>query len=209
MKSALTEKTLTPELVDQALALSAAAGWNQIAADWRLMLRHGWAVGLAPPGGAVIATALTLALQPRLAWISMVLVDGAWRRRGIGTRLLQRCLEHLRDDGVVAGLDATEAGRLVYRPLGFEETYLISRLGLGAVHAVDASVPAGLSIAPIGEPDLAPLAAWDAGRSCFERAAILADLRRRLPEAAWIARGGARIVGYVLGRDRRPTAPPG
>jgi ribosomal protein S18 acetylase RimI-like enzyme len=206
MMPVLTEKPLTADLVDQALDLSAAAGWNQVAADWRLMLGQGWGVGLAPPGRALVGTALTVTLQPRLAWISMVLVDGAWRRRGVGTRLLQRCIAHLREDGLVAGLDATEAGRLVYRPLGFETTYFISRLRLEAIDAVDAPVPAGLSIEPIAAADLPALAAWDSARSGFARAAILSDLHRRLPASAWIARDGARIAGYVLGRDGRLTA---
>lgn len=184
--------------------LSEVVGWNQVEADWRIMLANGWAVGAAPSDDQpVIATALTVPLGARLAWISMVLVDPAWRRRGLGTRLLRRCIAELRGQGVIAGLDATPAGRLVYLPLGFVGLYDIDRLGLPADATITASPPAGITLQALTAGDLDAVARWDEARTGMDRAYLLAHLRERLPAAAWLARRGGAIAGYALGRDGR------
>ena len=203
MTGALRERALTPADLPAALRLSMQAGWNQIEADWRVMLGGGWAIGLAAP--ELIATALTVPLGERLAWISMVLVDQAWRRRGLGTRLLTRCITALSGHGGVAGLDATPAGRLVYAPLGFQPLYGISRVAIAPSAGLGAELPRAVVLRPLAAADLAGLAEWDAARSGMRRAHLLADLRRRLPEAAWLATRAGAIAGFVLGRDGRLT----
>jgi GNAT superfamily N-acetyltransferase len=196
-----TQRPLGLADLPAALRLSEQAGWNQVADDWRLMLRDDAAIGLdAPP---VIAPALTVPLGARLAWISMVLVDAAWRRQGLGTRLLRRCIADLSARGVIAGLDATPAGRLVYAPLGFQPLYGLSRLIVEPVAALDAPPPPGVTLRPVAASDIAPLAAWDEARTFMQRGALLADLQRRLPEAAWLALRDGALVGCVLGRDGR------
>src|SRR5579863_1387565 len=104
IQAGIHERALGPDDVGAAAALNAAVGWNQVAADWRMMLAHGHAFGLVPNdparGPALVATALTVTLGERLAWISMVLVDPGWRRQGFGTRLLKRCIAALAETGV-------------------------------------------------------------------------------------------------------------
>lgn len=200
MSGAPAERALGRDDLAAALRLSEQAGWNQVADDWRLMLDEGWAIGLdAPP---VIATALTVPLGARLAWISMVLVDQAWRRRGLGTRLLRRCIAELSAHGVIAGLDATPAGRLVYAPLGFQPLYGLSRLFIDRA-VLDAAPPPGVTLRPLAASDVAALADWDHARTGMRRAALLADLQRRLPAAAWLALRDGALAGCVLGRDGR------
>ena len=99
-------------------ALVAEAGWNQVAADWRIFLDFGTAYAVRS-GGRVIATAATLPYGGRCAWISMVLVSAEHRRRGLATRLLHRCISDITASGLVPVLDATPAGAKVYAPLGF------------------------------------------------------------------------------------------
>ncbi|HEX2337343.1 MAG TPA: GNAT family N-acetyltransferase, partial [Hyphomicrobiaceae bacterium] len=90
--------------------LSNEAGWNQVAADWRLMLGLGRGFGKKANDGRWIGSALMLPLGPTLCWISMVLVTQPARGKGLGTQLLSRCLAAARADGRTAGLDATEFG---------------------------------------------------------------------------------------------------
>ena len=105
------------------------AGWNQTPQDWRRLLRH-------DPDGCFVAewqgrpagTATTTTYSRDLAWIGMVLVDPDLRRRGIGTALLMRCIEHLRRSGVgCIKLDATPLGRQVYDTLGFVPEWSLAR----------------------------------------------------------------------------------
>ena len=87
--------------LDGALALSAEAGWNQVAADWLLMLRLGSGFAVRD-GGRVVATALALPYPPAFGWVSMVLVHGPYRRRGLATRLVERATAALTGDGLAA-----------------------------------------------------------------------------------------------------------
>ena len=57
--------------LEWALALSEEAGWNQVAADWLLMLRLGSGFAVRD-GGRVVATSLALPYPPAFGWVSMV-----------------------------------------------------------------------------------------------------------------------------------------
>ena len=98
------------------LPLSVAAGWNQVAADWRLLLGAGRGFGIRHNGGW-IGSGLALPLGQSIWWISMLLVAEQWRRHGHGTHLLARCMAEIAAAGAAMGLDATEFGRPIYLPL--------------------------------------------------------------------------------------------
>ena len=198
----LTHRDLVPDDAEAAWPLSIEAGWNQNVADWRFMLAHGKALGVADRDGSWVASALALPLGPKLSWLSMVLVTQAQRRQGLGTTLLKRCLAHVEAQGAAAGLDATELGRPVYLPLGFRDLYRISRWRIEQP-APPVAPPAGVSLRPMGERDIDRVAAFDALRSAMQRGYILAHLRQRQPALASIAERGGNIVGYVLGREGR------
>ncbi len=110
-----------------ALALSREAHWNQVEADWSMMLTAGDAIGIENSQGRLIASALSLPYGDRFGWISMVLVTADWRNQGLATRLMNSCIERLEDHGLVPVLDATPAGANVYRPLGFVPQYGFQR----------------------------------------------------------------------------------
>ncbi len=63
-----------------------------------------------------------------LDWVGMVIVHPAYRRQGVGRKLLYHCLKSSSDRGVKSvGLDATDAGRPLYRSLGFQEVERLDR----------------------------------------------------------------------------------
>ncbi|MCK6454688.1 MAG: GNAT family N-acetyltransferase [Alphaproteobacteria bacterium] len=188
--------------VEAAVPLAEEAGWNQVAADWRLMLAHGSGVGMRDGSGRLVATALTFRLGARLSWISMVLTVKAWRHRGIGTRLLERCVALVRESGAVAGLDATELGRPIYAALGFKELYHLSRWHLPRAPS-DLSPTAGVTIRPASARDLPDIAEYDAPRSALDRRHVLSHLLARAPRLAHVAESRGRLQGFVLGRDGR------
>ena len=127
LPSGISARPLTEADLDAALALSLEAGWNQLAADWRLFLQVGRAICLTR-NGQTVATAAVLPYGSRFAWISMVLVTAAERRQGLARWLLRHCVDDILQHGLVPVLDATPAGRTVYLNLGFRDTWGMHRL---------------------------------------------------------------------------------
>jgi GNAT superfamily N-acetyltransferase len=176
--------------LDGALALVAEAGWNQVAADWRLMLRLGSGFAVRD-AGRVVATAIALPYPPTFGWVSMVLVHAPYRRRGVATRLVERATAALTDVGLVAVLDATPAGAEVYGRMGFRPVGGLTRWrGPGG---------AGGVVTP--EPEIAGrVLDLDGAAFGADRSAILADLTGRPAPVAALAAGGD---GYLLSRAGR------
>jgi predicted N-acetyltransferase YhbS len=181
--------------------LAREANWNQLAADWRVFLEHGRLHVAQTAAGRIVATTATLPYGGRFAWISMVLVTGAFRRRGLATQLLRRAMDELAAAGLVPVLDATPDGRAVYRRLGFEDSWGFQRLVRRAPRPAAFAPSAGITIRPIAEADWPALTAYDAAAFGAERSAVLAGLRGRLPGAELVAERGGRIAGFALGRD--------
>jgi GNAT superfamily N-acetyltransferase len=195
---------LQPADAEHLCPLSMEAGWNQVAADWRLMLTLGKGYGVRAADNTWIASALVLPLGPALCWLSMVLVTRPMRGQGLGTCLLRRSIAEVEARGAAAGLDATELGRPIYLPLGFRDAFSLSRwhVPLGARRPFPP--PAGIAIGPATADELERLCLWDASRSGVARAPVLAHLFARAQGLARIARreDGA-IAGFCLARDGR------
>jgi GNAT superfamily N-acetyltransferase len=186
-------------------ALVREAGWNQVATDWDIFRTLG-TVHAARAGGRVVATAATLPYG-KFAWISMVLVNGEYRRHGLGTQLLKRCIEQLSEQGCVAVLDATPAGLPLYRGLGFEATWSYRRLVRQAHQSASpVAAPDGTTIRTITDADWTALCAYDAAAFGANRSTLLQRMRGRLPAAELLAERHGRIVGFSLGRDGRSAS---
>src|SRR5271166_2565411 len=196
---------------DDVGALVAEARWNQTAADWRVFIERGRVRAASIESGRIIATTATLPYGDRFAWISMVLVAGAYQRRGLATLLMRRAMDDLSAACLVPVLDATPDGRPVYLALGFVDCWGFHRLRRerqGAQKDANGRIrpPAGIAIRPITDADWPGLYAYDAAAFGAERSAVLDGLRGRLPAAELIAESGDRIVGFCLGRDGRIAA---
>ncbi len=205
------KSSLSPSELDDLEALVTEARWNQNAKDWRLFLELGHIYAAHTNAGRIVATTATLPYGERIAWISMVLVAGAWRRRGLATRLMRRATEELAAAGRVPVLDATPDGHPVYRAIGYADWWGFHRLRReqrGAQQSTGDALPlpAGIGIRAIGDDDWPALTAFDAAAFGAPRHAVLAGLRGRLREAELIAQSGDRIVGFCLGRDGRMIA---
>jgi GNAT superfamily N-acetyltransferase len=178
------------------LGLCRASGWNQTEGDWRYFLStapHGALA--AVENGRVIGTVATLPYGP-FSWISMVLVDPAARRKGLGTLLLHRGLE-LIPEHMAARLDATPAGEMLYRKLGFVAEYGVTRWFFdekrrGQAHAT--------GVRPLTLADWPAIQEMDADAFGASRATLLERLAGEAPEYAWVAERDGRLQGYLLGR---------
>lgn len=199
-------RDLTRGDLEAGMRLSAAAGWNQTRRDWELLLAppavfRGALDGDAPEGERVTGCAGAVVYGNDLAWVCMVLVDPAFRGRGLGSELVRQVLERL---GGIArvGLDATPQGRAVYERLGFTA-------GPGLVRTVAEPRPesekAGppSTARPLREEDLDHLLAWDREVFTADRSRVLRFAFATAPEYAWALEGNGELEGYCLGRRGR------
>ncbi len=210
---AVSDRTLPPGIgardlgeddLEAALALSREAGWNQVAADWRIFLQFGQVIGLTRGDGPLIATAAMLPHGRDFAWISMVLVTVAERRLGLARWLLRRCVDELVARNLVPLLDATPAGRTVYLNLGFHDCWTMHRLAATAVRdAQPALEPPAATMRAMDVRDWPAIKAYDRTVFGADRSALLRHLAGRMPAAALVAEERGRIVGYLFGRDGR------
>jgi GNAT superfamily N-acetyltransferase len=198
--TASTEHPLGSQHIAGCFALSKAANWNQNEADWRLMLEIGRGWGLSLADGKLIASTLVLPYGD-FAWISMVLVHPAHRRQGHALRLLRVALADLRGRGLTPVLDATPAGREVYRQEGFRDTWTFKRYQKTGTDHVFPNPPA-LRATPLirGATKTWSVPDFALDREAFgaDRTALLRALQQRLPQAAH-----GHPSGFVLGREGR------
>jgi GNAT superfamily N-acetyltransferase len=199
---ALRSAALREEHADDAVRLSAEAGWNQTADDWRVMIRHGQGFGRFTRGGQLVATTLLLPYAERIAWLAMVLVAERHRHQGIASALMNQALQRCDELGIGAGLDATPDGRRVYRPHGFRDLYGLHRMQCARPRHRAVEV-GGVSLRELGAIDARRVIDLDAEVFGVTRPPIVEYLRKAAPQRAVVAKSTGRLVGFVLARPGR------
>lgn len=202
MKEGLQPCKLTTGHAMAGLRLSRLANWNQTLPDWECLLKAGNGFGFQTGDGLLVASMIALPLGPRHGWISMVLTDPDWRRRGLANQLMTTGTAFLESRGLIPTLDATPAGEKVYRAIGFSGDTGLARWMVSPDHSQPACIPPpGLTIRRMLEPDLDQVSAWDHGQTGCDRAPILRCLRENLPDLAHLIEDAKSTVqGYVMGR---------
>jgi GNAT superfamily N-acetyltransferase len=179
--------------IADAVKLSAEAGWNQVAADWAMMLAEGQGFGIKDEG-RLVASGLALPYPPQFGWISMVLVTKTHRHKGLATALLKHLIAYFNERGLTPVLDATPQGRAIYRPLSFHDIEPISRWrGQGR----------GAGPLPASKP-----VSFASDRNAFgaDRSAILANLLSR-PKALALAGSEDAFLLSRVGRTATQIGP--
>lgn len=182
-----TLASIAPDIEPMLDALVTASGWNQTARDWRLFGRLGTVHVVRDGKGCVVASGAVLPMEGA-AWISMILVKPEARGQGLGSAVFARCLEQVKESGLVAMLDATPQGEPLYASAGFTPLWRLTRWQREAADATGRTVPT-----PTGKPSvdgLAALCALDAQALGIARPDVLADL---------LDREGSRCVRNGLG----------
>lgn len=113
--------------IEAGMALSTEAGWNQVADDWKHFIERGETIGVRDADRRLIASAAALPYDGSFGFVGMVLVTADWRRRGIATRLVDRCIAVLRARNLTPALDATADGEKVYINQGFQPQFRFDR----------------------------------------------------------------------------------
>ena len=120
-------RRLTLADLDDGLALSTAAGWNQTSEDWRRVLTlpsvEAWGIELE---GRIVSTTTAIRYGNALAWIGMVLTAESHRGQGLASTLMSAALDSVSNCALVK-LDATAQGAPLYRRFGFHDEGAVVR----------------------------------------------------------------------------------
>lgn len=185
--------------IPSGLALCRSAGWNQLSRDWEIFLTldpQGSRVCIADDGN-VVGTVATIRYDHHFAWIGMVLVDPAHRRKGIGFRLLEQAGELLKNENCVK-LDATPDGRQVYIKLGFKDEYELSRMSASSFNVQHLIDPPTATVMTVNH--LESVRSFDREVFGAGRMALLSWMLDGAPDLAFKAGDGDQLKGYCFGR---------
>jgi len=190
-------QSFRPEDLDLLLAAMGAEGWVPSRAQLEALL-------VADPEGACVLLAdgeavgwVTTTALMESGWLGNLIVQPAFRRRGLGTELAASGVARLRDLGrETIRLEADPAGEGIYRRLGFVTEFesLRFRRPLGP-DPVERGLPRGVE--PSGLEGLSEFLAFDRPRYGDDRSALLSAL---LPRAAraFTFRRGRELAGFAL-----------
>ena len=183
-------------------SLSSAAGWNQVASDWKLLVGDGRGSFVARWNGERAGTVTTRLYGRRLAWVGMVLVHPDFRRRGIATALVEAALDASADCATIA-LDATDPGRHVYEHLGFRECRRLARFVRPAAPKRGGGAGSDDFARLVGPKDSSAIEAFDGTAFGAPRGDVLRAIVERSPTVSAVAEREGRLLGYGLSRDGR------
>jgi predicted N-acetyltransferase YhbS len=157
------------------------------------------------------------------AYVGLMAVHPAAQRRGVGSALMRRALEHTRQRGMpTVLLDATDAGAPLYAKFGFVADDAVGLYEAGpAPSTAPAPEPSGTpspsgtqlersggpspeTVRPLEAGDLEAVAEFDRPFFGGSRAAVLRAMLADFPGRAFVAedRNGA-MAGYLIAQMRR------
>lgn len=191
----ITYRPMTQDDIPASILLCRANRWNQLPRDLQIFLQ------LSPDNcrvavkvNKIVGSVTTIRYQQAFSWIGMLLVDPSCQRQGIGMQLLLEALYILKTDETVK-LDATPAGREVYRKMDFQDEFHLSRMQLTTNQK-----PQTTLARPIQQQDLEQIAIFDQDIFGAGRQRLLNWIHAGAPELAFVVEEGTEITGYCLGR---------
>ena len=146
------------------------------------------------PAGHVFAISYGL-----LGWIGLLIVSSVYRRKGIGSILMEKAVDYLlaRDVETIK-LDAVPEIAGLYRNFGFVEEYDSLRfMGTNEV----AHVARNSSVQEIEPKMVASIVSFDADYFGAERTRVLSRLFDENPELSFVSHSGTSVVGYIACRE--------
>ncbi|MFI5194831.1 MAG: GNAT family N-acetyltransferase [Chitinophagales bacterium] len=194
-------RPMTREDMGAAMKLSMDAGWNQIENDWRRLMENPENVCLAAEcNGRMIGTTTAINYANQVAWIGMVLVDKAFRGRGVSKSLLTHIFQKLESCKSVK-LDATPEGQQVYKKIDFKDEYRIVRMTNPSWKPLFSGANADAEPESVRLKDLPGIIALDELVFGANRSRLIGSLIKEYPPKAWLLKRGNQVAGFALGRE--------
>jgi GNAT superfamily N-acetyltransferase len=118
-------ETLTKTDSRDIVSLSERLGWDYSEEEIDLIIKSGYFFGHRSYQGKVISTAAVFPYKT-IASLGVVMVDPDYRRMGLGTQLVQKCISKVPNIPIM--LVATEEGKPLYEKLGFLTVDILNKL---------------------------------------------------------------------------------
>lgn len=135
----------------------------------------------------------------RLGWIGLLIVKSEYRRRGIGTLLTKRAIDHLLSrKAKTIKLEAEPTIANFYRKLGFVEEYDSLRFRRVSEKTTSMSIHC---VSPLKKKEITKLAKFDAEYFGANRIKVLNGLYQDNSQLCFISYKRSRIIGYVMCRE--------
>ncbi len=181
------------------MRLKSQARWNQTRADWeRFLVLQPDGCFVAEQNQRVVGT-VTTCIFGCVGWIGMLLVDEANRGRGVGTSLMERAMQFLRDSGATRmRLDATESGLPLHQKMGFRTQYRVVRYS-GVPQLVD-KIQLPVTPRPFRVADLSGLLSLDRTYTSVNRGRLLARLVQEPAIVTRVAGPPGTLLGFLIER---------
>jgi ribosomal protein S18 acetylase RimI-like enzyme len=154
-------------------------------------------------GGEPVGCVVVFEFGP-VAWIAMMLVDEAFRGRGIGRALMDRALKHADARGITTvRLDATPLGQPLYEKLGFVPQFQVARFAgrpaASASPSQEQGQPVGV-VLPALEEHYEEIVDLDQEVTRTDRRGLLLALFEEQPDEVRVMMHERRVMGFATSR---------
>jgi GNAT superfamily N-acetyltransferase len=189
--------------VGRASDMIVRGGWGERRSFFAFAVGHRFCRPfVAAADGEIVATGVGTISGPA-GWVGAIFVDEAWRRRGLGRAVTDAVIHELEAAGCrTLVLVATEAGRRLYEPMGFEvATWYRTFEAPGTAGTANARVDArrnGAAIRAFVPADLPGIEAIDRVATGEDRAHLLDAFASREAARCLFSPGDQRLRGSVV-----------
>ncbi|UTE71770.1 GNAT family N-acetyltransferase [Rossellomorea marisflavi] len=186
--------------------LSREVGWDYCEEDVEEVLKSGRMVGHRLDSGEVISSAALFPYGEELATLGVVIVNPAYKGRGLGRELAEAVLASKGERSIL--LVATREGKPLYEKMGFRETGMITKYIASTFHP--AQIQHELFLAPMTYEDIEEVAKLDTQAFRGDRIEMLRARYERSISAVVLRDSLGRMIGYgmcVQGSVHRVAGP--
>ncbi len=192
--------------IDPLKLFSHRAGWNQTESDLELLVHldpraNFLACYRSGKFNIPLGSGTVMPVAEQLYWIGMILVHPQVRRQGIARKIMQHCINHVRQNapGAAIGLDATPEGYPLYKQLGFKTKATLWRCQIDI-----AKVNFGLSPVEIkGIWQVNEILDYAQKKQIRASRKLLTRLFMLCSQGCFAARADQECVGFVMSRPGR------
>lgn len=173
-------------------------GWNYAKKDIQRMLSYNpLGCFIAEISGKQVGHVFSVNYG-RLGWVGLLIVRAECRRKGVGTLLMKKAIDHLLGSGVeTVRLEAVPSIAPLYQKLGFADEY--DSLRFSGINKKIASVTSS-NVRLMKKETIKQIANLDAEYFGANRIKVLSSLYHDHPKLCFVSYAGSKLVGYIMCR---------